>query len=77
MIATPQTVTAPAALPTSMTYFSKANIDVDMGGGVHYGMLVDICTLTTGTYRVSFAGMYSCNMDVTLVSPSLVTLVFY
>lgn len=78
MTSTPQTVPAPAALPTSMTYFSKANIDVDMGGGVHYGMLVDICTLTTGTYRASFgSGMYTCNMDVTWVSPSLVTLVFY
>jgi len=72
------TMVGAAALPIPVANMANANIDVDMGGGVHYGGLIDLCSLTPGRdYSLSFGGgAFSCHYDVLSVSSTLIQLYF-
>lgn len=52
------------ATPTSGTYMIGFNVDVDMGGGIHYGAPVFLCGLGSGTYSLMLGGTYPVTMDV-------------
>lgn len=51
-------------IPTPGSFISGFNLDVDMGGGLHYGDPVYLCGLTTGTYGLMLGGVYPVTMDV-------------
>jgi hypothetical protein len=51
-------------IPTPGTFVSGFNLDVDMGGGIHYGAPVYLCGLISGTYGLMLGGVYPVTMDV-------------